>query len=59
MTSPAAISSGRFPIVPLKAELGDVVITSSSFVPSETKDIGVPNEAESRRRGRIAGEMVR
>ncbi|WP_249143682.1 hypothetical protein [Bradyrhizobium liaoningense] len=46
-------------MAPLSAEFGDIVITNSSFVPRDTKDIGVPNEAESLRRGRMAGEMVR
>ncbi|MHC4040040.1 MULTISPECIES: hypothetical protein [unclassified Bradyrhizobium] len=46
-------------MVPLNAELGDVVITNSSFVPNDTKDIGEPNEAESLMRGRMAGAMVR
>ncbi|WP_338319821.1 hypothetical protein, partial [Bradyrhizobium ottawaense] len=59
VTSPAAISSGRFPMAPLSAELGDIVITNSSLVPNDTKDIGEPNEAESLMRGRIAGAMVR
>jgi hypothetical protein len=46
-------------MAPLNAEFGDIVITNSSFVPSDTKDSGVPNEAESLRRGRMAGAMVR
>ncbi|UFS89367.1 hypothetical protein LPJ38_00790 [Bradyrhizobium daqingense] len=46
-------------MAPLKAELGDIVTISSSFVPNDTKDIGVPNEAESLMRGRMAGAMVR
>ncbi|GMO11993.1 hypothetical protein TM239_52970 [Bradyrhizobium sp. TM239] len=46
-------------MAPLSAELGDIVITNSSFVPNDTKDIGEPNEAESLIRGRIAGAMVR
>ncbi|WP_283812238.1 hypothetical protein [Bradyrhizobium cajani] len=46
-------------MAPLNAELGDIVMINSSFVPSDTKDIGVPNEAESLTRGRMAGAMVR
>ncbi len=51
--------SGRVAMVPLSAEFGDMTITNSSLVPMDTKLIGVPWEAESLTRGRMAGLMVR
>jgi hypothetical protein len=51
--------SARLPMVPLRAEFDDLTTTNSSLVPMDTKLIGVPWEADSLTRGRIAGLMLR